>query len=166
MGRRKPAEGLIVNLDLSFTGKFIIEDHIGTPLSPPPPPPKKEKVKKEKKKVMNEPIQKKKKDSVVDILNSSVECMECHRRTYSPVLWKNKEVCDDCHRPLVQDSFEQLYDYIRTECNNQCAFCHSKYERRCRFHFDHINMFSKELGVVEMVVRGEDMEKVIAEAKK
>jgi hypothetical protein len=164
MGRRKkaPVEGLVVNLDLSFTGKFIIEDHIVTPL-PPPPPPKKEKVKKES---THPPPSSKPKKSIDDILEHTRECDDCKSVLFHWEVWKDKKLCVSCHQPYVDVLVDQFQEYISTECNKQCAFCNKGYKILRRFHFDHINMFSKREGVGAMLMRGEDIEKIKEEANK
>jgi hypothetical protein len=147
MGRKKKAlEGLTLDIDLSLcTDEF---NYI------PIPTPKKEK--KKQKKVI----------SVDEILGCLKECEECKCKIYTYKIWKGKKLCISCHQPNVNHLYEQFCDYITKECNNQCAFCNKGYSKLCRFHFDHINMFSKNEGIGDMLLRGEDLEKIIEEAKK
>ncbi len=140
-------EGFTIDLDLTVGGDFVFE------FVEEPTPSKK---RKEKNKL----------PSISDVLGNIRECEECTCRVYNRFTWKGKEICFQCRQNHIDILYLELCDYIRTDYQNRCAFCYKEYGRYQRFHFDHINMFSKEDSIGDMLLRGEEIEKIMEEAKK
>lgn len=152
MGRKKKdttVEGFTLDLDLSAGGDFVFE-------FVEEPKPSKKRRGKEKK----DPI------PISEILSSIGDCEECKCKSYMRFSWKGHQLCFQCRQIHVDLLYVDFCEYIRTECQNQCAFCYKEYGKHQRFHFDHINMFSKEDSIGDMLLRGEDIEKIKEEAKK
>ncbi len=150
MGRKKKdttVEGITIDLDLSEGGDFVFE------FVEEPKPSKKRKGRKSP-------------TPISELLDCIRECEECTCRVYNRFTWKGNKLCFQCRQKHVDILYLEFSNFIRTDCQNRCAFCYKEYGRYQRFHFDHINMFSKEDSIGDMLLRGEEIEKIMEEAKK
>ena len=82
-------------------------------------------------------------------------CQECEKKVsvvqWNTIhTWKEKKLCDTCYRHHAEER-EQMWKQIDQYRKIECARCISikKYKDE-RYHFDHINMFDKEIGIYSM----------------
>lgn len=100
------------------------------------------------------------------IIKQLYSCHYCNQMQYILHHCKDIDICSDCYCSRTKCLTDKISEYIRSECNNQCAFCMKEYSQNSRFHFDHINMFSKEDTIGLMIKRLEDIDTILDEAKK
>jgi len=98
-------------------------------------------------------------------------CQECEKQVYmvqwnTVHTWKENKLCDTCYSKHAEDR-EQMWKQIDHYRKIECAICLSikKYKEE-RYHFDHINMFDKEIGIYSMVSDGSSMEDIHKEIDK
>ena len=96
---------------------------------------------------------------------SKYHCGSCKRYIYASYVrsWQGKYLCDTCYLDNRKDISPELSAYIKEIYSSGCVFCDIK---DGRFHFDHINMFSKVNSVMDMVNAGEPEEAIKAEIAK
>jgi hypothetical protein len=92
-------------------------------------------------------------------------CTKCGIGIYGErKYWISELVCGKCHVHLRNcDVSTEFKIYIDSVYGRGCAFCGQK---EGRFHLDHINMFTKEHNVCEMLDMGNDEEKIRQEIDK
>ncbi len=98
-------------------------------------------------------------------------CQECEKQVcmvqWNTIhTWKEKKICDTCYSHHAAER-EQMWKQIDQYRKIECAFCLTikKYKDE-RYHFDHINMFDKEIGIYSMVTDGMNMEDIHKEIDK
>lgn len=101
-------------------------------------------------------------------LQSCQECgkIVCMVQSNTVHTWKEKKICDTCYSQYAEEreeTWKQIYAYRKIEC----VICLSvkKYKDE-RYHFDHINMFDKEIGIYSMVADGRNIEDIHKEIDK
>lgn len=154
--RKKPIEGLVMELDDLVNGTVDVDALIAAA---------EEKECDAKKKLCS--IIEKESETDEEILigiPSFSHCDECKRELYmkSP-LWRGRILCHSCHRTAKQSLSADLSACIEEAYNRGCAFCDVK---SGRFHLDHVNMFSKEKSVCEMIDEGDSEEDIKNEIAK
>jgi len=88
-------------------------------------------------------------------------CEDCREPIYGESrVWRTTTVCSHCHAGHLAAIPAAIRDYIATVYGRGCEFCGSK---TGRFHLDHVNMFVKTAGVIQMMESGSDLETLTAE---
>ena len=151
MPRKKPIEGLVVDIDDLVSEDIDIEALIMAAT--------------EKKKEKQSPLPVTDEELFNSIL-SYRQCDNCDRDLYiqSPV-WRGRTLCSSCHAEAKMSISADLSACITEAYSRGCAFCEVK---TGRFHLDHVNMFSKENSVCDMIDEGypdEDIKKEIAKCQ-
>lgn len=91
-------------------------------------------------------------------------CEECGGGIYGHgKKWVGKSVCMSCHGVLRRGFSAEFQAYIDAVYSAGCTFCG---RTDGRFHLDHVNMFSKEDSVCEMLDRGRSEADIRAEIEK
>ena len=145
---KKPCEGVIIDLDLDDED-IDIESLILAAVE-------KEKVEKKQSPVTDEELFKS--------IRSYRRCDNCERDLYMQApLWRGRTLCHSCHKEAKMSISADLSVCITEAYSRGCAFCEVKIGR---FHLDHINMFSKEKSVCEMIDAGDPDEYIKKEIAK
>ena len=102
---------------------------------------------------------------ILAAIHSKYHCDTCKRYIYSSYVrsWRGRYLCDKCYTDVRKDISPELTAYIKDIYSRGCAFCNVTVGR---FHFDHINMFSKVNSVMAMVNAGESEEDIKTEIAK
>ena len=91
-------------------------------------------------------------------------CNDCSGQIFGESkMWRAVTICGHCHGDRLTTIPATIRDYITTVYSRGCEFCGTKVGR---FHLDHINMFSKTGGVIQMMESGSDLPTLIAEVAK
>lgn len=149
MRRKKPIEGLVVDLVDLLSEDIDIEALILAA----------EEKKKEKPYHVTD-------EEIFTSIRSYRKCDNCERDLYiqSP-MWRGRTLCYSCHKEAKMSISADLSACITEAYSRGCAFCEVKIGR---FHLDHVNMFSKEKSVCDMIDEGypdEDIKKEIAKCQ-
>ena len=111
---------------------------------------------------------------IQNIKDNSQKCYDCNKQLYfvqknTNRIWKNNHLCDLCwakYKPQRDILWQQIITYkpkICTLCSYQQIIQDSSDER---FHYDHINMFNKDLSICDMVNSGTDIQIIYKELDK
>lgn len=150
MPRKKPIEGLIVDLYDLVNEDIDIEALILAATE------KKEKEEPSAILATDE-------DIFYSIL-SYRKCGNCERDLYRKShVWRGRQLCSSCHTEAKRGITADLSACIAEAYGRGCTFCNV---RVGRFHLDHINMFSKEKSVCDMLDDGDPEEDIIREIAK
>lgn len=153
MGRKKRVvEGFIMNLD-DFMSSDVTIDTLLAEMEKKVTP-------------VAKPRKKKKSDEeILAAIRSKYHCDTCKRYIYASYVrsWQGRYVCEKCYTDINKDISTEIIDYIKEIYSRGCVFCDVK---GGRFHFDHINMFTKVNSVMAMVNAGEPVEGIKAEIGK
>lgn len=88
-------------------------------------------------------------------------CEDCREPIYGESrTWRDTTICSHCHAGHLAAIPAAIRDYIAAVYGRGCEFCGSK---TGRFHLDHVNMFVKTAGVIQMMESGSDLETLTAE---
>lgn len=88
-------------------------------------------------------------------------CEDCREPIYGESrAWRSTTICSHCHVVHLAAIPATIRDYIAAVYGGGCEFCGSK---TGRFHLDHVNMFVKTAGVIQMMESGSDLETLTAE---
>lgn len=152
MPRKKHVEGFILNLDDFMSSDVTIDTLLAAMEKKVTKPHKKKDVMKTD-------------EEILAGIRSKYHCESCKRYIYASYVrsWQGKHLCDKCYLDNRKDISPELSAYIKEIYSSGCAFCDIK---GGRFHFDHINMFSKVNSVMDMVNAGEPEEAIKAEIAK
>ena len=88
-------------------------------------------------------------------------CEDCREPIYGESrTWRSTTICSHCHSVHLAAIPATIRDYIAAVYGRGCSFCGTK---TGRFHLDHVNMFIKTAGVIQMMESGCDLETLTAE---
>jgi protein-arginine kinase activator protein McsA len=152
MGRKKRVvEGVVLNLDDFISSDVTIETLLAEMEKKVTPAAK--------------PRKKKSDEEILSAISSKYHCDTCKRYIYASYvkLWHGKHYCDKCYEDIHKDISPEITEYIKEIYSRGCVFCDVK---GGRFHFDHINMFTKVNSVMGMVNAGETVEDIKVEIGK
>lgn len=91
-------------------------------------------------------------------------CSDCSGQIFGESkTWQSATICGHCHADRLTTIPAATRDYIATVYSRGCEFCGTKVGR---FHLDHINMFSKTGGVIQMMESGSPLADLVAEVAK
>jgi hypothetical protein len=125
MGRRRAVEGLVLDLTQISEGTVFTLEEVVVPLKEP----------REKRVVVGK---RRKTRSIIG--NQCIDCEKhCDCRYEGPR-------CFFCHR--LRDLSSDMVSFMRDAYNGPCTFCG---EHNGKKHYDHVNMFEKHAGVIELV---------------
>jgi len=113
--------------------------------------------------------------NIIDLMNeydkNMIKCYECNKKLHvinnnSNRIWKNKKVCDKCWASHENERIN-MWKIINNKYPQICYICNTKKKYAGeRFHFDHINMFVKNISICSMIYDGYDMKEIYEEIKK
>ena len=125
---------------------------------PPPPEPPSLPTRRPKERPRLDPI------AVFHSLPASRTCSDCSGQIFGESkTWRSATICGHCHADRLATIPAATRDYIAAVYSRGCEFCGTKVGR---FHLDHINMFSKTGGVIQMMESGSDLPELVAEVAK
>lgn len=123
------------------------------PAKPPPPEPR-----PPKERARLDPV------AVFRALPAGRICSDCRGQIFGESkVWQSATICGHCHADRLATIPATVRDYIAAVYSRGCEFCGTKVGR---FHLDHINMFSKTGGVIQMMESGSDLPDLVAEVAK
>lgn len=128
----------------------------------------KEKAAPKEPKVRKEPPPPLSVEKIGDILKSMENtCSDCNLIIfYDPKIWKDLKLCNKCHNVRFIMIADEIQRYMIEKGHIKCAFCHKIRTNPYEFHFDHINMFTKEGAVGQMMSVGVPIELIKEEINK
>lgn len=159
MGRRRKyiVEGLTINIeDIPTSGEPFDLESLIVPIE----------TESSEENVVAEPVASIKRDplEIYRKLGEGSICADCSGNIYGERRqWKDTIICTYCHLKRMNTIPVEIKEYIQNVYSRGCEFCG---EKTGRFHMDHINMFTKKDGVVQLMARGEAKEVIVEEVEK
>lgn len=128
---------------------------LGSTAVPQPPPPE---PRPPKERPRLDPV------AVFHSLPAGRICSDCSGQIFGESkTWQSATICGHCHTDRLTTIPATVRDYIAAIYSRGCEFCGTKVGR---FHLDHINMFSKTGGVIQMMESGSPLADLVAEVAK
>lgn len=93
-------------------------------------------------------------------------CGSCKSMVSQLRQWGEKMVCRSCYDIAYEKRMIEFNAWLESVGLKGCAFCGKVRKDPREFHFDHVDMFTKEDSVGFMMYRGEDIEAIKREAQK
>jgi hypothetical protein len=93
-------------------------------------------------------------------------CGACKSMVSQLRKWGDGMMCRACYEQALKARTDELNAWLESVGLKGCAFCGKVREDPREFHFDHIDMFTKEGSVGEMLFSGADMEVIKAEVRR
>jgi len=101
----------------------------------------------------------------VDLL--AFTCNDCGIMLYSyPKRWRTEKICYKCHTIRYRSLCTIIDEYLAEKGMVSCKFCGKIRNNPSDFHLDHVNMFTKEASIYDMISYGEDIERIKLEIDK
>lgn len=100
-----------------------------------------------------------------------INCDKCNKKLHvisenTNRTWKNKNVCNKCWGSF-EDERIKMWKEINNKIPSVCCICNDEKQYIGeRFHFDHKNMFDKDISICTMVNNGYDMKNIYEEIDK
>lgn len=93
-------------------------------------------------------------------------CEKCNETVPQLRRWGETMVCRNCYEDAFEVRKHEFNAWLETVGLKGCAFCGKTRDDPRDFHFDHIDMFTKEDSVGSMLFIGEEMGKIKEEVMK
>lgn len=99
-----------------------------------------------------------------------IKCNDCHKNMYdiranTNHVWKGSIVCDTCWCTYKQER-DALWLKIKSYKDITCQICAKPQTSEERYHYDHINMFTKSNSICTMVNEGMPIDEIYNEIDK
>jgi DNA-directed RNA polymerase subunit RPC12/RpoP len=105
---------------------------------------------------------------ITSLKENSMVCYECNKYVFNSNTLhsrKGNKLCDTCWGQYDKER-DILWELIKKYKKIECVFCNNKKLCKERYHLDHINMFSKENSICNMVADENDINDIYKEIDK